>query len=119
MRRASAGSDRTLGWHPGPGGSTRRADAAVLPLRHHHQGLCRRRLHGLANRLGKGNVRLYRGSGQTHRAASVQGSAQTLDRGTHPRMAELVPPIVKELRHESAETMIHIAFAHQLLRRYT
>jgi len=24
-----------------------------------------------------------------------------------------------ELRHNSAETMIHIAFAHQLLRRYT
>ena len=50
------------------------------------------------NRLGKANVRLYRGSGQTHRAAPVSTAARTLDRRTHSRMAELIPPPVQGLR---------------------
>jgi len=117
----SAGSDRTLGWHPGPGCSPRRADAVVLPLRP--------------------ITKVYVDGGYTGSlidwAKQMFGYTIEVVKRTEQHLFKVLPKrwIVErtfawlnwsrrlskdyEIRHNSAETMIHIAFAHQLLRRYT
>ncbi len=48
--------------------------------------------------MGQGHVRLRYGSGETQRTAQVQGAAQTMDRRTHLRLAQLVQTTLERLR---------------------
>ena len=69
-----------------------------LPFRYHPDRVRGRRLHGHTDQLGQANTRLHDPDGQTHRPASIQGSAQALDRRAHPRLVALVAPPIQRLR---------------------
>src|ERR1035437_3564842 len=110
--RQPAGRHRTFGRHPGPRGGTRRAAAPVLPLRlDHEDGGYTGKLIGWAQEMFGYNVEVVKRN-ELHKF-QVLPKRWIVERtfawlNWSRRLSKDY-----ELLHTSAETMIHIAFAHR------